>query len=169
MSMLWWGIYVGVPGAVLCAMIGMLAERPAGTPASAPEAKPPVPVARAVPLRRSPDPAADLQVSASRTADEVIIHISGVAGVNQSGALLSGLLAASACRPSVVTLDLSDLRFLSSIAMGVLMTYRRGVVRAGGRVRLAELLQPEVREALARVGLCDLFEATADAEAALSR
>jgi hypothetical protein len=36
-----------------------------------------------------------------------------------------------------VTLDLSELRSISSLAMGVLVAYRRGVVRRGGRVRLA--------------------------------
>jgi hypothetical protein len=46
--------------------------------------------------------------------------------------------------------------------MGVLVTYRRGVVRAGGRVRLAAELQPAVHEALARAELLDLFETTDD-------
>jgi anti-anti-sigma regulatory factor len=102
-------------------------------------------------------------VTTSQTADGLVIRVKGVAGVKQSGALLSGLLAASAHRPSVATLDLSELRSLSSLAMGVLVAYRRGVVRAGGRVRLAEGLQLAVREALARAELLDLFETTTDA------
>jgi anti-anti-sigma factor len=56
-----------------------------------------------------------------------------------------------------VTLDLSELRFISSLAMGVLVTFRRSVVRTGGRVRLAEGFQPAVKEALTRAGLLDLF------------
>jgi anti-anti-sigma factor len=55
-------------------------------------------------------------------------------------------------------LDLSELRFISSLAMGVLVTFRRGVVRSGGRVRIGEQLQPAVREALSRAGIFDLFE-----------
>jgi hypothetical protein len=73
-------------------------------------------------------------------------------------ALLNGLLIPTALRPAVVTLDLSELRCISSLAMGALVTYRRGVVRTGGRVRLAGELQPAVREALARAELLDLFQ-----------
>jgi anti-anti-sigma factor len=100
-------------------------------------------------------------VTTSQTADGLVIRVKGDAGVKQSGALLSGLLAASACWPSLTTLDLSELRFISSLAMGVLVAYRRGVVRAGGRVRLAAGLQPPVQEALARAELFDLFETAA--------
>jgi hypothetical protein len=42
--------------------------------------------------------------------------------------------------------------------MGVLMNYRRGLLRANGRVRLAHPLQPAVREALERTDLLHLFE-----------
>ena len=49
------------------------------------------------------------------------------------------------------------------------MAYRRGVVRTGGRVRLAEGLRPAVREALARAELFDLSETTADAGRAPNR
>jgi hypothetical protein len=64
-----------------------------------------------------------------------------------------------------VTLDLSELRSISRLAMGVLRAYRRWVVRTGGRVRLAGGLQPAVREALKRAKLLDLFGITADAGA----
>jgi anti-anti-sigma factor len=73
---------------------------------------------------------------------------------------MTGLLAPAARRPAVVTLDLSELRSISSLAMGVLVAYRRGVIRAGGRVFLAGALQPAVHEALARAELFDLFETT---------
>jgi anti-anti-sigma regulatory factor len=68
-----------------------------------------------------------------------------------------------------VTLDLSGLTSISSLAMGVLVSYRRGVVRAGGRVVLAEGLQPAVREALARAELFDLFENANAAQPTASR
>ena len=116
------------------------------------------PVAPAAPSPRAPEPDACIEVTTSQTADGLVIRVKGVAGVKQSGALLSGLLAASACWPSLTTLDLSELRFISSLAMGVLVAYRRGVVRAGGRVRLAERLQPAVKEALTRAELLDVFE-----------
>jgi anti-anti-sigma regulatory factor len=125
------------------------------------EAGPPRLVSPAAPSPRRPEPDADLKVTTSQTAEGLVIRVTGVAGVQQSGALLSGLLAASARRPAVATLDLSELRFVSRLAMGVLGAYRRGVIRAGGRVRLAPGLQPAVNEALARAELLDLFETIA--------
>jgi anti-anti-sigma factor len=103
-------------------------------------------------------------VTINQTARDMVIRVEGDATVESSGALLASLLAPSACRPSVVTLDLSELRSISCLAMGVLTGYRRGVVRTGGRVRLAEELQPAVREALARAELLSLFESTADTD-----
>jgi anti-anti-sigma factor len=100
-------------------------------------------------------------VITGEAGDGLVIHVRGEAGVGSAGALLDGLLAPAARRPAVVTLDLSELRCISSLAMGVLVAYRRGVVRAGGRVRLAEPLQPPVREALARAEVLDLFETAA--------
>jgi anti-anti-sigma factor len=96
----------------------------------------------------------------------MVIRIEGDATVESTGALLAGLLAPSACRPPTVTLDLSELRSISCLAMGVLAGYRRGVVRTGGRVRLAEDLQPAVREAFERAELFSLFERTADSRPA---
>jgi anti-anti-sigma factor len=115
------------------------------------------------PSPRGPEPDVGLKVTTGQTAEGLVIRVKGVAGIEQSGALLSGLLAASARRPTVATLDLSELRFISSLAMGVLAAYRRGVVRAGGRVRLAAGLPPAVKEALSRAELLDLFETAAEA------
>jgi anti-anti-sigma factor len=108
-------------------------------------------------------------VAARQTSDGLAIRVKGEATVEAAGALLSGLLAPAARRPAVVTLDLSELRSISCLAMGVLVAYRRGVVRAGGRVCLAQELRPAVREALARAALLDLFETTADAGPAPNR
>jgi anti-anti-sigma factor len=102
-----------------------------------------------------------VQVSVSQTADGLVIRVKGEARVDCTETLLDGLLTSAAHRPTVVTLDLSELRSISSLAMGVLVAYRRGVVRTGGRVCLDEGLQPAVREALARAELLDLFETTA--------
>jgi anti-anti-sigma regulatory factor len=96
----------------------------------------------------------------------MLIRVKGEATAQGAGALLGGLLVPSACRPAVVTLDLSELRSISCLAMGALVAYRRGVVRAGGRVLLVGELQPAVREALARAEVLGLFELTAGAGAA---
>jgi len=158
MSVLWWGVYVGVPGAWLGALLGMLVERRAVAPAAEPDLPITPPVVRARKSARPSDPADRLRVTTRRTADGLLIRIEGVAGVNQSDVLETGLLVASALRPALVTLDLSDLLFISSLAMGVLVTYRASVVRAGGSVRLQEPLRPEVRAALERTRILALFE-----------
>jgi anti-anti-sigma factor len=108
-------------------------------------------------------------VAVSQSADGLVIRVKGEARADCVGALMAGLLAPTACRPAVVTLDLSELRCISSLAMGVLLAYRRGVVHTGGRVRLAGELQPAVKEALTRAELIDLFETSADAGSAPSR
>jgi hypothetical protein len=62
-------------------------------------------------------------------------------------------------RPAQVTFDLSQLRFVSSLAMGVMATYCRAAIRAGARICLAPGLQPVVREALTRADLLGLSAA----------
>jgi anti-anti-sigma factor len=95
----------------------------------------------------------------------MVIRIKGEGRVDSAGPLLDALLAPAARRPAVVTLDLSELRFISSLAMGVLVGFRRSIVRSGGRVCLAEGLQPAVEQALTQTRLLDLFEAAGDARA----
>ena len=95
-------------------------------------------------------PAAAVQVEVSRTADGMVIRVKGEALDECAGALLDGLLAPAAQRSAVVTLDLSELRSISCLALGVLVGYCRSVVRGGGRVRLAGVLQPVVSESLVR-------------------
>jgi anti-anti-sigma factor len=107
-------------------------------------------------------------VTLSETADGLVIRIKGEAREDSAGALLDALLAPG-CHPAVVTLDLSELRSISCLAMGVLVAYQRSVVRTGGHVRLAEQMQPAVKEVLTRAGLFDLFEIKADAGPAANR
>ena len=57
----------------------------------------------------------------------------------------------------LVVLDLAALTFLSSLAMGALVSYRRGVGRRGVEVRLANV-QAQVWSALESAGLGKLFE-----------
>jgi anti-anti-sigma regulatory factor len=101
----------------------------------------------------------EIDVAVCRRSDDLLIWVRGEAGVMSAGALLDGLLTLAGRRPPSVTLDLSELRSASPLAVGVLAAYGRSVIRAGGRVRLAGGLQPEVMEALARAELLvELFE-----------
>jgi anti-anti-sigma factor len=113
--------------------------------------------------------ASRLEVTISQSHDGLFVRVKGDALAQCAGALLDGLLTASVQSPAIVTLDLTLLRSISGLAMGVLVTYRRGLVRRGGRVRLAGGLQPVVREALERTKLLDLFETAAGAAAAKGR
>jgi anti-anti-sigma factor len=99
-----------------------------------------------------------IEVSITEKAGDAVIQLKGEATFTQARALEAGLLALSAWWPRRVTLDLSELTFLSSLALGVLVEFRRGVVRAGGCVRVAPNLQPQVREALEAAKLFELFD-----------
>jgi anti-anti-sigma factor len=119
-------------------------------------------------LPGAPRPAPSLfaiQVNLGQSSDHLVIRLKGEARVEYAGALTDGLLSHVSRRPALVTLDLSELRSISSLAMGVLAGFCRGVIRACGRVCLAEGLQPAVREALTRAELTALFEPTAAAPA----
>jgi anti-anti-sigma regulatory factor len=96
----------------------------------------------------------------------VVVRVVGKGCVAQADALAAGLLGLSARRPALVTLDLSGLSCISCLTMDVLVTFHRGVVRAGGRVRLVFSLQGPVREALERAELFALFEPPGEREIA---
>jgi anti-anti-sigma regulatory factor len=80
------------------------------------------------------------------------------------GELRAALLPLSACRPTLLTLDLGMLTHYSCLAIGVLAEFCRGVTRNGGRVRLAGPLPQAVDEALSGTELLDLFARLASAE-----
>jgi anti-anti-sigma factor len=149
-------------------------------PATSPAGPPPVPARHGVaappplPAKGPPPPPADaslpacraprlaaVQVAVDHTADSVLIRVKGEAETGGAGELLDGLLAPAAQHPTAVILDLSELRSLSGLAAGVLAAYCRSVARTGGRVRLAGVLQPAVKESLVRAKLSDLFGAIA--------
>jgi anti-anti-sigma factor len=121
------------------------------------------------PLRASEGgrPVSEIAVYVREAPEEMVICIVGEATVGLADALARLLLRPIVRRPKLVTLDLSGLKLLSCLAMGTLVTFRRGVVRAGGRVRLAAALQGPVRESLERAGLLTLFDSSPRDEAAL--
>jgi anti-anti-sigma factor len=89
---------------------------------------------------------------------ELVVHLKGGATVAEVGKLEAGLLRLVASRAPQIALDLSELSCISSLAMSVLLTARRGIVRRGSRVRLVPTLQSPVREALQRSGILELFQ-----------
>jgi anti-anti-sigma factor len=82
---------------------------------------------------------------------------SGEASVDQAEVIPAQLLRIPLEPFSLVVLDLAELTFLSSLAMGALVGYRRGLCRGGIEVRLANIQAP-VWLALESAGLGRLFE-----------
>jgi anti-anti-sigma factor len=105
-----------------------------------------------------PRPASRLEIEVQTAPQGRVVRLRGEAGVAEAGILEASLLPLVAARPACVTFDLSQLVFISSLAMGALVTYRRAAVRAGSRVCLLGELAPAVREALERAELLGLFE-----------
>jgi anti-sigma B factor antagonist len=72
----------------------------------------------------------------------------------------------AAGRPAVVVLDLSRLSFISSLGMGLLNTFRRGLHSHGGVTKIAGA-QPNVATALRLCSLDKLFEMHETIESAI--
>lgn len=69
--------------------------------------------------------------------------------------------------PRTIIIDASELTFLSSIGMSLLVNLRRTAAKAGGTVKLAGL-QDFVRDALRHSRLLELFEVFPDLNAAMT-
>ena len=87
----------------------------------------------------------------------LVVAIRGEANFEQAEVISAQLLRISLDAYTLVVLDLADLTFLSSLAMGALVEYRRGLGRRGIEVRLANVPAP-VWLALESAGLGQLFE-----------
>ena len=96
----------------------------------------------------------------------LIVRIVGEAGIDNVSTLEGELLKISALRPPLVVFDLSGLDFIASLGMGALMSFRQGVVRNGGTVRVAAA-QPAVLDAFKRACLNALFNTCNSVDEAL--
>jgi anti-anti-sigma factor len=81
----------------------------------------------------------------------------GEASFDQAEVITAQLLGIRLDAYSLVVLNLAELTFRSSLAMGALVEYRRGLLRRGVEVRLANV-QAQVWLALESAGLGKLFE-----------
>jgi anti-anti-sigma factor len=87
----------------------------------------------------------------------LVLAIRGEAGFDQAEVLSANLLRVPLDGYSLVALDLADLTFISSLAMGALVEYRGGLWRRGIEVRLANV-PAQVWLALESAGLWGLFQ-----------
>jgi anti-anti-sigma factor len=85
------------------------------------------------------------------------VAIRGEGSYEQAEIISAQLLRIPLDGSSLVVLDLAGLTFLSSLAMGALVDYRRGLARRGVEIRLANVQAP-VWLALETAGLGKLFE-----------
>jgi anti-anti-sigma factor len=87
----------------------------------------------------------------------LLVAIKGEASFDQAEVLSAQLLRIPLEAYSLVVLDLAELTFLSSLAMGALIEHRRSLCRRGVEVRLANV-PAQVWLALGSAGLGKLFE-----------
>ena len=108
-----------------------------------------------IPTRRQP--AGKLTFRVQRGPQFVCVAIQGEASFDQAEVIAAQLLRTPLDGYSLVVFDLAGLTFLSCLAMGALVEYRRVVGRRGVEVRLANVPAP-VWLALEAAGLWELFE-----------
>jgi anti-anti-sigma factor len=108
-----------------------------------------------IPTPRKPE--CKLAFHVERGPTFLLVAIKGEAGFDQAEFISAQLLRIPLEAYSLVVLNLAELTSLSSLAMGALVEYRRGLLRLGVEVRLANV-QAQVRLALESAGLGKLFE-----------
>ena len=102
-------------------------------------------------------PVCKLAFHVERRPHFLLVAIGGEASFDQAEVLSAQLLRISRDGYSLVVFDLAGLTFLSSLAMGALVEYRRGLCRRGVEIRLANV-QAKVWLALESAGLGQLFQ-----------
>jgi anti-anti-sigma factor len=107
--------------------------------------------------RHPPDKKAPLAVSITDIPQGAVVRIEGKADVATADVMRFALLGLLARRVTLAVLDLSGLTYVSSLAMGVLVGFRRDIGRWSGRARIVGV-QPFVYEVLQAARLTELFE-----------
>jgi anti-anti-sigma factor len=110
---------------------------------------------QAIATRRKPE--ARIEFHVERRPQFLRVAIRGDASFDQAEVISDQLQRVPLDGAWLVVLDLAELTFLSSLAMGALVSYRRGVGLRGVELRLANVQAP-VWLALETAGLGKLFE-----------
>jgi stage II sporulation protein AA (anti-sigma F factor antagonist) len=96
-----------------------------------------------------------MDVQIETVPEAVIVHVKGECAITLQP-LESVFLRLAAQRPKLVVLDLAGVTFISSLGMGSMLAFRRGLVSHSGQVRLAAV-RPLVLEAFRRAHLYEVF------------
>ena len=92
-------------------------------------------------------PSEQLRIGLSEEDGATVVRLAGVAGQSHADRLADALAAVAARRPTAVVFDLSRLDFISSLAIGVLVTFKYRLARQGGTMALVRV-PPRVEQAL---------------------
>ena len=123
-----------------------------------------LPIGGGPPVRERRQTRLDIEIE--RRPQGFIVRLDGDAGILEAEDLDFRLMLLVGRRPDLVVFDLSNLGYVSSVTLGLLVSFRRALLKHGGRVRLAGV-QPLVREILHRAGLTERFEVASSVDAAL--
>jgi len=104
-----------------------------------------------------------LQVQVSQQNDTVLIKFIGEARLDVEDIAFQ-LDRVVVHHPRIIIVDATELSFLSSIGMSLLVNLRRSAMKCGGVVKIAGL-QPLIRDALAHARLLEMFELYPDVAA----
>ena len=107
-----------------------------------------------------------LAVTISDFDGGVLVRLEGEAGIIGLDKLAFAFTRVLARRVRLAVLDFSHLTFLSSLAMGQLISLSRDLRRWDGRVKIARC-RPEIREALEVARLAEFFGFVASVEEAM--
>jgi anti-sigma B factor antagonist len=99
---------------------------------------------------------ATLQIDVVESPRGIVVRLVGQADFLSTDSLQIPLRRLLAQHPARVVFDLAGLWLISSLALGVLVSFRRALARENGNVWLAALT-PEVRAVLQMSGALELF------------
>jgi anti-anti-sigma factor len=91
--------------------------------------------------------AEELRIALSEADGTSLVRLSGDAGFPDADRLADALAAVAARRPRQVVVELCELGFISSLAIGVLVTFKYRLKRQGGRLIIVGA-RPRIEETL---------------------
>ena len=97
-----------------------------------------------------------IDIQADQTPRGLIVRIAGELGVEQIDELDRQLHLLVVLKPKLAVLDLTQVPFVSSMAIGSLVRFRNQIGEAGGRVALAGMQKP-VADSFKYTGLEKIF------------
>ena len=108
-----------------------------------------------------------LSLEVQAAGEAAVVHFRGTAGMDEAGAIGPVLEQLAARRAPLVVLELSEMDFICSMALGAIISAHLKVRRYDGHVVLVDP-QPIVRNLLEKTRLTKLFPIYPSVDAALA-